>query len=114
MEGRVGRLYARGADGYSCGNDVSSARGIRRGNPDAKIVSFAPAITQPNLSSHPYVYDIGALTEDGENHLRIENRNDADQCGGGWFLYGSPSDTAGHFWTSAVSVNTYGMMAMEL
>lgn len=26
-----------------------SAKGIRRGNPDAKVVSFSPAVTQPNL-----------------------------------------------------------------
>lgn len=29
-----------------------SAKGIRRGNPAAKVVSFAPAITQPNLGGH--------------------------------------------------------------
>lgn len=29
-----------------------SAKGIRRGNPDAKVVSFAPAITQPDLGGH--------------------------------------------------------------
>ncbi len=28
-----------------------SARGIRRGNPKAKVVSFSPAVTQPNLGS---------------------------------------------------------------
>lgn len=29
-----------------------SAKGIRRGNPDAKVVSFSPAVTQPNLGGH--------------------------------------------------------------
>lgn len=32
-----------------------SAKGIRRGNPDAKIVSFSPAVTQPNLGGHSNV-----------------------------------------------------------
>lgn len=32
-----------------------SARGIRRGNPEAKVVSFAPAVTQPNLGGHSNV-----------------------------------------------------------
>lgn len=29
-----------------------SARGIRKGNPDAKVVAFSPAVTQPNLGGH--------------------------------------------------------------
>ena len=29
-----------------------AAKGVRRGNPNAKVVSFAPAVTQPNLGGH--------------------------------------------------------------
>lgn len=33
-----------------------SARGIRRGNPKAKVVSFSPAVAQPNLGSRSAVF----------------------------------------------------------
>ena len=33
-----------------------SARGIRRGNPKAKVVSFSPAVTQPNLGGRGAIY----------------------------------------------------------